>query len=223
MADVTLIYNSALSSIGTKQRVTLPTERSVEAEECTLWYAQVRDKVLAAAHWTSASAAQRLALQVERDTAVDWVVTDPPPGWLFAYSLPNDMVIPRYLTDYGRFTLGSASTGEKQLYTNTENAILIYTKRIESVDAWDIDLRMAIIFTLGAHVCMKLTGKHERLKIALEQANNLIMGARINDANAQEMQFDTVAPWHAARGVNALSDFRYIFPYGPLVNVEGGF
>lgn len=219
VATVEAIYNKALSAIGTKASVAATSEATVEAQTCTLWYETVRDMVIAAAPWTSASATASLALFVTRDTAADWVATDPPPGFLYTYDVPGDMLRPRYLTDYGRFEIGMSSANARRLYTNTENAILTYTKRQASVTNFDVELEMAIVFALAAHICMKLTGKRERTSDMLELANARIIGARLNDANSQELIQDTVAPWHAARGIGLSSDNRYIFPYGPLINV----
>lgn len=218
-ATVEEVCNKALGLLGTKNKVASISEQSVEAEVCNLWFTTVRDIVLRAAHWTSASAAAKLVVAVERNPEADWVATDPPPGYLFAYTLPADILIPRYLSGYGRFELSMSSGNVKRLNSNTEDAILIYTKQQTDVTKWDSDLETTIEFALASYICLKLTGKQDRLEAMVNMANQRIMTARLNDANSQEMIQDTVAPWHAARGIAIASDPRYIFPYGPLVNV----
>lgn len=213
------VYNQALSAIGTKSKFATIADAGVEIETCNLWFQPVRDLVLSAAPWSAAKATAKLVVAVERDTAADWVATDPPPGWLFSYTLPADIARPRYLSQFGRFELGVSSANVKQLFTNEEDAILIYTKRQTDTTLWDHDLTMAIIYALAAHMCMKLTGKHERGKILEERANEFIMNARLNDANSQDVMVDTIVPWHAARGAASLEGSRYIFPSGPAVNV----
>lgn len=218
MAGAVDVYNGALDAIGAKNAVTA-AETSVEAQACTRWYDKVRQKVLRAGPWPEAQTTALLTLAVERDTAADWVVTDPPPGWLYAYLQPATLLAPRYLSDYGRFQQVVSPASIKWIVSNTEDAILTYTKDETTVDQWSVELRLAIEYALAAAVCVKLTGKHERLKIVAEEANRLILQARVNDANNQEVQQETVAPWHAARGVDISSGSRYIFPFGPLVNV----
>lgn len=77
--DLVSLYNMACSAIGTKARISLPTEKSREAEICQLWYPTVRDTVLSAAHWSSARAVASLALLADRDLNVGWVDVIPRP------------------------------------------------------------------------------------------------------------------------------------------------
>lgn len=212
------VYNGALSAIGAKSVASI-AETSVEAQTCTVWYDRTRRKVLRAAPWPAALITDHLTLAVERDTAEEWADTDPPPGWLYAYLQPVNLLTPRYLADYGRFQQTVSLASIKWIVTNTEDAILTYIKDETASDQWGYELEIAIVYALAANICIKLTGKHERAKMMAEEANRLILEARVNDANAQEMQMDTVAPWHAARGVSAVNESRYIFPFGPLVNV----
>lgn len=223
MASVVELYNLALSAVGTKALVSSPTEASRGAEICTLWYATVRDSVLRAAPWPSARAAKRLALQVERDVDEDWELTDPEPGWRFAYSTPSDMIAPRYLANYDRFALAVNSENARTLVTNTENAILIYTKRQEQVQQWDVSLYLAVAYALAAHIAMHLHGKADRAKLAQEQANSLIIQARLDAANAVQEQHETVPDWITARGyAGAAPPVRFIYEYGPLIAVTDG-
>lgn len=223
MASVVELYNLALSSVGTKALVSSPDEASREAEVCTLWYATVRDSVLRAAPWSSARASKRLALQVERDVDEDWVATDPEPGWRFAYSTPSDMIAPRYLSNFDRFALAVSSTNSRTILTNTENAILVYTKRQEQVQMWDISLYLAVAYALAAHIAMHLHGKPDRAQLAQEKANAFIMQARLDAANAVQEQYQTVPDWITARGyAGAAPSVRFIYEYGPLIAVTDG-
>lgn len=211
--DRTKIYNLALSAIGTRANVTSPDENTKESRTCNLWYETVRDQVLRAAPWPSAYAAQRLALEVERGSD-DWVGTDPAPGWQYAYSPPDDMIYPRYINGYQSFVLVDG-----RIATNVEDAILVYTKREEDPNRWDVQLQMAIAYALGAHICLALEGKQQLAQLIAQRANDLILQARQSAANTDEFQLETVAPWHAARGVHAANLTRYIYPYGPVVSV----
>ena len=211
-ADVVSVYNMALAAIGTRARVQSPTEVSPEAEQCSLWYEEVRDLVLRSAPWNCASAFRRLALSSERQDEV-WVPGAPAPGWRYAYALPGDFLAPRYLTDYAQFDLGVNSLDQKVLYTNSYQPILRYTKRQARPDLWDVDLRAAIVFALAAHIAPKLTGSSDKVRLVTAQAIDKIMAAREASANETQTYQESVPEWLVARGYGGLTPFTpYIYP-----------
>lgn len=215
--DEVSIYNLALSSIGTKAQVALPNEKSREAEICRLWFGPVRDRVLRAAPWPSTRAWARLALLKERNADASWVNDDPEPGFAYAYAVPNDMLAPRYLAGYTRFSLSSYPGNRLAIMSNEPNALLTYTKRQEVVGLWDSGLQMAIVTALAAHIVMGLTGKAQRAKNALDQANNMILAAREENANTDMASVDTIPSWIQARGyTGTLLENRYFYPQGNL-------
>jgi hypothetical protein len=58
----------------------------------------------------------------------------------------------------------------------------------------------------------------------LNQANNMIITARVNAANENQQEFDSVPDWLIARGVSVTSyNSRYIYSYGPLLSMSGTF
>jgi hypothetical protein len=214
------VYNAALSAVGTKTGFTSTAQPGVEIEMCNLWYAASRNHVLRAAFWPEVSRIAKLVVAVTRDPEVDWAVDDPPPGYLYSYAVPADMHLPRYMTDFSPFELGKTSTEDVRIYSNADPAILVYTKHETDDTEYEGDLLMCIIYALAANICVKLTGKVDRAKRLQESANQLILNARLTVANIGDNQMpDWVAPWHAARGVPSVSESRYIFPYGPLINV----
>lgn len=221
--DLTALFNLSLDAAGCRQTVSIHTERSREAETCNRWYESVRDQVLRAAFWSSAKGAARLSVVVERDVDVAWATTDPDPGWRYSYSTPNDMLVPRFLTDFTRFELTNAPDNSSRIISQTEQAVLIYTKKQTEIDAWDVDLRMAIIYALASHICLPLQGKLDRVQLSVERANALITNARVNDANINENQYESMPEWYTARGfVGTTVPSRYYYPYGPILAVTEG-
>lgn len=223
--DEVTLYNMALSAVGTSS-VAHPQEDSREAEICRLWFPLVRDQILAQANWGSAKAYARLALLAERDEAEDWGVLAPEPGFRFVYSAPSDMIRPRYLSGFGRFVLTTRSSGTphgtvRAIATQQEDAILVYTQRQENMALWDIDLYLAVGYALAAQIAMPLTGKPGVGRFLLEEAQNVIMAARVRSANEDVNEFDTVPDWLRARGYSGLSpSARYLYPYEPLISVS---
>jgi len=220
ITDEVSIYNLALSAVGTRSKVTSPTERSREAEICRLWFGPVRDRVLRAAPWPSTKAWSRLALLKQRDGDASWVITDPEPGFAYAYSPPADMLAPRYLAGYQRFSLSSYPGNLKAIMTDQEGALLCYSKQQTAIQTWDVGLQMAIVYGLSAYIALPLHGKAGRAKAAMDEANNLITTAREEAANTDVGRLETIPSWLAVRGYGApLSDTRYIYPSGALFNV----
>jgi hypothetical protein len=209
------IFNLALSAMGTRNRVSSPTEASTEARECLLWYDVVRRQVLCAAPFQEATGNSRLALQAER-VAPEWTAPDPDPGWRFAYSTPDDMLRPRHLSTYESFIMSTSAINERRIVANTEQAILVYTKDQPNIDMWSPALVGAVTYGLASAVCMKLGGKMDRVQLVAQQANSLLMEARVYEGNVDDYQLESLPPWLAARGVPSSTSTRYIYPYGPM-------
>lgn len=215
--DEVTIYNMALNAVGTRNSVASPSEESREAEVCRLWFGPTRDQVLRAAPWPSAKAYARLAVLAERNDTLPWVASDPEPGFRFAYGFPQDLLAPRYLSSYGRFSTGTRGS-VRALFSNEESVILFYTKSEPIIPLWDIALQMAVAHALAAYICLPLTGKTQRAKKAEDTANSLIYQAREQSANDDNDFLDTVPDWFTARGyAGSAPSVRYYYPYGPAI------
>lgn len=219
--DKVTLFNLALSEAGITETVDSPSENSPQAETCRLFFEPVRDHILAAAHWPSAKAAKRLGLLVTRDETADWVSSDPLPGWKHAYAMPADAITPRFMSTYARFESGILSS-KRAIFTDFENAILVYTKKQEDISLWESTLFLAVAYGLGAFISMPLNGKAGRAEVNRKQANGLIIEARETAANEADMATDYLPEWIQARGYSgAPSNTRYIHPYGALLNASG--
>lgn len=214
------IYNMACASIGADSNIATTDERSVEAEQCTIWYETVRDQVLGAAYWPSVRATARLALLATRDNDDSWVVGDPEPGWNYAYGRPADMLRPRYLTSYARFAQGIRGTNTPAIMTDQAEALLIYTKRQTAVNVWDADLALAISFHLAAHIALKLTGSRGKRSDAFQLAQEKVMTARVNSANEFPPNLDFAPSAMIARGYGDSGPTpRFLYPPAQLTLV----
>lgn len=207
------IYNWALAALGSRSRVQSPTEASIEAEKCALFYENVRDQIFRSAPWDCAKAHRRLAVSAERDSNQAWTENAPPPGYRFAYALPSDYLWPRYLTTLAKFELGVNEANQRVLYTNQEQAVLCYTKRQTRVDMWEPDLAAAIGFALAAHICSSITGSDAKVRLVTSQAIDKIVTARQNAANAPQFVLETTPEWITARGsAYGLSNSIFVHP-----------
>lgn len=219
--DLVTLYNLALSVAGITSGVDSPSEASPEAEQCRLWFEPVRNLILRAAFWPSVKGVKRLGLLATRDTDKDWTSSDPFPGWLYAYALPSDALAPRFITDWQQFTTGIYE-GKRAVFTNVENAVLVYTLRQADISLWDAGLFMAVAYGLAGHISMPLNGKPQRAQMNIQQANQMIIDARVNIANEEETAVDSLPEWISARGFQGTpSGNRYFHPYGPLLSSTG--
>lgn len=219
--DQLTVFRLALDAIGYSRVPDDPDENSPGATACRRWFEPVRDYLLRSAFWPSAKAAKRIGVLVERDDSEDWVVTDPLPGWRFAYQAPTDMLAPRYLSTWEQFETG-VQDNKRVIYTDMEQAILVYTKKETVLSLYDPALFMALSHALGAYICQGLTGKNQKAQAQLQQANSIIMQARADTANEMQRVFDSVPEWISARGyTGAVVVDRFVYPYGPLLIAPG--
>lgn len=217
ISDEVSIFNLALNAIGGRSNLSSTTERAREAEVCRLWYPVVRDQILAAAPWPSCKDFKRLSVLKVR-TDKPWVTGDPEPGYNMVYSAPVDMLHPRFLTDFAKFTVTSYSGNIKAINTNEVDAIMCYTRRNYVVGSWESELQMAIAYGLAANIAMPITGKPQRAQLLIQQANDLVMTARQAAANEGDESFETVPDWISARGYSFPQTFRFFFPMGALLS-----
>lgn len=218
--DLVGLFNMALSAVGTRARVAIPTETSREAQVCNLWFPLVRDTILMAAHWQAARATANLALVASRDLNIAWTTGDPAPDWLYAFALPSDYLYPRFINQYQQFELGVIGT-QKVLFSNYEVTRLDYTKRQENPALWDPLLFNAVMQGLSAAISMPLHGKAARTKLAIELANRAILDARASSANSDNRMLESIPDWLSVRGVSqpqAISG--YLYPFGPLLTMS---
>ena len=212
------IFNLALNAIGNRSNLSSTSERDRGAEVCRLWYPVIRDQVLAAAPWPSCKAFQRLAVLARR-TEGPWTPDQPEPGYAIAYSAPNDLLHPRYLSNFARFSTSTFNKGIKAINTNVEQAILTYTFRNYVVSRWESELQMAIAYGLAANIAMPLAGKPQRANYLVQQANDLILTARVAAANEDNENYESLPDWIRARGFNNPGDDRFYYPFGSLLMV----
>lgn len=209
------LYNLAVDAVGGTGTIETTSEVSREAELCSRWFGPVRDKVLRAAHWQSAKAYQRLALRASRDEET-WVVAYPTPAYSNAYSIPSDCLIPRFLTDFSRFDISVYDESTHVLSTTGASPILCYTKRIE-VNMMEESLALAISMALAANICAPLTGAQQKGRMLLQEANEMLLQARVETANMDNQPISHVPDFISVRGYGtpALGN-SFVYPYGDL-------
>lgn len=159
------ICNLALLRAGQLQRITALSDNSDAAKACRTAWELNRDATLEAAAWPFAM--KRALLNA---------ITDGERGaWAYAYEEPNDCVAMRFLdqadedhplgtynTNPGEaeqlvFRIESdEDTGRRVILTNVENAVLVYTARIEQPARWSAMFRNAFGYQLASDLAFGL-------------------------------------------------------------------
>lgn len=171
------VCNLALLRIGQLARITSLADESTEAEACLTCWDLARDATLEAAAWPFAT--RRHALTA---------ITDGERGaWAYAYSLPSDFIAARnldiadednplgaYNTNPGEaeqlvWRLEGDATLGRVLLTNVENAVLVYTAKVEQPARWSPMFRNALAYQLASDLAFGLA-KNQRLGFSMLQA-----------------------------------------------------
>ena len=179
MSSVIEICNMALSRIGNSQRIDSLTERSIQAEQCSLFYEQTRDWVLRDKPWPFATKFVSLAE----------VTTNPDPIYPYCYAFPTDCLYARKIVnqifpvDYWPFAGNDVCLPQIQaipfrviqgestrlIATSVTPATLEYTVRIDDPGFFDPIFVSALAYKLGVEIAPALA-KDPSIADRMEQA-----------------------------------------------------
>lgn len=212
--DLVTLYNMALSLAETSVRVSDPTEKTPQAQNCNLWYENVRQSILKSAPWPCALAYARLAVTHERDFGNEWAEVGPAPGFRFAYAAPTLMLAPFHLQDYGQFER-TVVQGEVLISTNTENAILRYVLDQPEMSIWDAGLVSAVANLLAYRITGTTSGKLGLRDRLMQSAKDAIDLAVMQNANEEELHVEALPLGVQARGYGdgRTTSGKYYFPF----------
>jgi hypothetical protein len=173
----------------------------------------------------------------------DW----PPPPWLYSYAYPAEGILVRAVlpqpytlatqttpiypysstTVQPQFTraakfktgLDTDSNGNtvRAIFTNQQQALLCYTAKITDTTLFDSLFRTALIHALASEIAFPLSGDKQLANMLAQKANNVILAARVADANETIDVIDHTPDWLRIRGAGGSDAVEmYTEPYGPL-------
>ena len=204
MRSEVMICNTALARIGVTMAITSLAERSKEAMQCTLFYAEVRDRVLGAAPWPFA-----------RKMAALQLTGTPPSKWTYRYQVPNDCLRIREVYPSGwtgpvdnclgrmpsmrvAYELASGDDNNLVLDTHQEQAVIEYTARVTNPAQFDAAFASAFAWALAAEIALPLAKGVEYARnaaAAYEKEINEALARALNEEPADlhpESEFVTV-------------------------------
>lgn len=217
------ICNLALGHLGDDATVASldPPEGSAQAEHCARFYPMARDLLLDAHRWSFATRRASLAL----------LSATPPSPWRYAYVQPADalnlisVLAPDALDDnsvglpaYGgypcapsdsqgaytpqSFVTETDDTGAAVIYTNQQNAVLRYTRRITDPTLFPPTFVQGLALMLASMLAGPvLKGETGAQASALwgDRAEKWLARARESDANQQRQPVAQSTSWIANR------------------------
>ena len=179
------VFNMALGHIGSSSTVADELERSPERVICSRYWDTCRDALFSYKDMRWGFATSRVVLAD---------LGDPPIGWGYRYRYPNDCINAIGIVgSTGRtepvelrpkFEIQYEADG-RVILADTEEAELIYTKRIEEVERWPSAFVEAMGYRLASMIVMPLkndNGSRNDLLQMAEQFAQIAMAASLNEA-----------------------------------------
>lgn len=154
------ICNIALSRVAHTQPIVSFTERSKAAELCAVFFAPLRDLVLAEFPWPFAESIVTLA-----------DIGTPAPGWAFRYRYPSNCLKVREIIQPGQhrsltsdlqipYKIGY-DVGGKVIHTDQPEAGVRFTFQVEDSTFFDPLFTDALAWRLGMDLALPLSSKPE--------------------------------------------------------------
>ena len=213
MTSIVSICNLALTRIGA-QTINDLEEASSAARHCKALYEPTRDSLLENRPWRFARSRASLAALVVAGA-------DKPREWSQVYALPSDCLKPLYIepasagtiplhrdcytgSEYWRQQIPDATPpfevrAGRQIMTDEEDAVLIYTARIEDPTRYDPLFVEALSWRLAGDLASALKGDMRRREEAWGAAQVAINEAAASDARGATTRVQRDADWTAAR------------------------
>lgn len=235
MSSVLVIFNQAIGACGSKSVILDPEENSPEANICRTFYEQSLTSTLQMGWWNFTQRHEYAALYAAAPGTPEataenssWLRTDPPPPWLYAYTMPSDIIQVRTVT-YERASRQFAGPQKfrsltmydsvNQTYvpvivTNAPKAIIMYTANVRDVAVFDGQFVDALVSRLAFDICLALTGDLKIYNAKSKVWQQMQAQALASDAN-EGLGFSTFTPESlVVRGYVDPNDPSLYIPHG---------
>ncbi len=173
------IFNITLNILG----VSMPLENADSNDNRAIllnnYYNLARDFVLKDFDWNFASVFRELSLVEKQNYAS---------GYKYCYSYPNDCICARDLFESDNFVMqkfivSSSLDGQTLILTDTKDAILRYTKRIDKEIYFSSEFSMALAYYLASLTSNVIVGSIQKGELAFEKYQKIIKHAKVLNAS----------------------------------------
>lgn len=172
------IFNITLNILG----VSNPLENANSSDNRAIllnnYYKIARDYVLKDFDWNFACAFKELAQFAQNLNHS---------SYQYCYAYPNDCICARDVFQKGnfeiqKFEITSLENGEKAILTDTNEAVLRYTRRVEKEIYFTPEFSMALSYYLASLTSNVITGSIQKGEIAFEKYNKILKRAKLLNA-----------------------------------------
>ena len=172
------IFNITLNILGVSNPLENANSNDNRAILLNNYYKIARDYVLKDFDWNFASTFKELALINNAKN---------PTKWSFCYAYPNDCICARDIFQKGNFKLekfeiSTIESGEKVILTDTTEAVLRYTKRVEKEVYFTSEFSMALAHYLASLTSGVITGSTTKGELAYEKYLRILKRAKTLNA-----------------------------------------
>lgn len=194
------ICNLAYAALGHKAFIQDINESSVEARYAKLQYDVARKATLRIHPWNFATGRATLALTADTSTT-----------WQYVYALPALCLKARYIvpvipTEKIPFEVALSNDGLRRvLYTNIEDAELVYTVNVENPDLFDALFVDAFSLNLAQRLSPVIAPN--KAQEMLTKFLNTMRSAQASDASEGEPDVIEQTSWLEAR-ISAIPEYR---------------
>ncbi len=202
MTSQVSICNIALSHLGNRARVAsiAPPDGSVEADLCATFFQPALDELIEMADWSFARKRATLAVLTTNESDL----------WTYAYARPSDCMVERRIVSGNQTVYEEDSATfvveDGKIYTNQENAKLIYTRSITDVSILPPTSVTAFGYLLASYLAGPILKNETGAKAAADlrtAARAAAAQAAARDANRDHVALQNYPSGLAARhGVN---------------------
>lgn len=187
MASSVDICNLALANISQKANVSSisPPEASAESQHCARFYPIALSGLLEMHAWGFATKRANLALLTLPATVF---------SWLYAYAYPSDCVKPLKVmlpestddTATQDFDVETFDDGTRVIYTNVEDATLVYTRSVTDTGKFTPLFVLALSWLLASMLAGPITKDDKKVAATMKTALWWFGQASASDANARK-------------------------------------
>lgn len=173
------IFNIVLNILGVSNPLENVNANDNRAILLNNYYDLARDYVLKDFDWNFASAYRELSL---KNISLNHS------SYNYVYDYPNDCICARDVfskntPELQKFCVSSFNDGDKVILTNTENAILRYTRRVEKEVYFSCEFTMALAHYLASLTSSVISGNLQKGEIAYEKYLKILKHARVLNAH----------------------------------------
>lgn len=200
MASAVDICNLALSDMWQDVVITAisPPDGTIEAQHASVFYPIVRDKLLEMHAWRFATARASLST-FSTNEAED--------SWSYSYALPADCIKPRIVllpeaasdVEAQKHEVETRSDGQITLYTDVQNAVLVYTRAVTDTSKFTPMFVTTFGFLLAQYMAGPITKNAKIVALMRESFTIEYLLATAADASARRKDMlNSHVPAHVA-------------------------